>query len=178
MACTLTHLFFFGVRPKRLTNPSIIRLLLLGVIGVTGTGGISSSTFILSVSTSILHLLSVSSLFLDFCSVSSLFLARLLVLLVLFALFALLAAATERMVVLDRVLSPDFRGRQKPDSALSSILNSDPEDDQRLSSFAPRFGVPMANDFKLRMALSNARSTPASRPPDLMIRGEADMGAV
>lgn len=140
------HSFFFGVRPSRLTKPSIILFLRPGVVG-TGTGGISSS-----ISRSIL-------------SVSSLFL--------LFLLFLLLLLRIVPTVILDRVLSSDFLGRQNPLSSVAA-LSSDDKDHLDSSRLGLLSGVPIAITLRLFMTLSRALSTPLSIPPDLNARGEAD----
>lgn len=98
----------------------------------------------------------------------------------LFRLLALLPLRMVPMVIFDRVLSPDFRGRQNAPSSVVPTLSS--EDDDQRDSFCGGdrgvLGVPIAITFKLFMTLSSALSTPASIPPDLNFRGEADMGVV
>ena len=105
-------------------------------------------------------------------SVSSLLLPRQLFLLL--TLFIVVLDLTLLSVVLDRVDSPDLRGRQNPPSSDVTIDPSDEEDHRDSSCSAPLRGLPIVMTFRDRMTLSNARSTPASIPPAFALRGETD----
>lgn len=85
------------------------------------------------------------------------------------------------MVALDRVLSPDFLGRQNPLSSVSAMLSSEDRDQRdccRCGLGTSCRGVPIAMIRRLFIKLSRALSTPPSAPACLYTRGEVDEGVV